>query len=380
MEKNIYLFSGLLGLVVFILTLFRYKKNYNNNIYFLVLIFVSSFRFILHGVTDIFTNLLPLQNKLDVLVILIAWPLIYLYFSKLVFTHRNIKKSDLLHFVAPLLFFIFINFKIYFSSKLFEVVIVVGQIFFIINTFWYVIVSYKLLKNNVWSVKNMFLINQKITLLKQRTLMMYLLFITLTLRFILINVLNYFGISFFNGNDFLWFTALICMGLFLKMLYSPELIYGYHVFQKKLKDYKEYTIVYKNIWITTNPEVSNIQDAILKEKIVVNIENYIVAIENLAVNSNAFFTEKYNTTNLANELNIPKSHVLYLFKYHSKIKFSELKKIIRIQKTVLLMDNGFLKKNTMESLASEVGFTSYSSFFKSFLSITGVSPQEYHKK
>lgn len=359
---------------------FRYKKNYNNNIYFLVLIFVSSFRFILHGVTDIFTNLLPLQNKLDVLVILIAWPLIYLYFSKLVFTHRNIKKSDLLHFVAPLLFFIFINFKIYFSSKLFEVVIVVGQIFFIINTFWYVIVSYKLLKNNVWSVKNTFLVNQKITLLKQRTLMMYLLFVTLTLRFILINVLNYFGISFFNGNDFLWFTALICMGLFLKMLYSPELIYGYHVFQKKLKDYKEYTIVYKNIWITTNPEVSNIQDAILKEKIVVNIENYIVAIENLAVNSNAFFTEKYNTTNLANELNIPKSHVLYLFKYHSKIKFSEFKKIIRIQKTVLLMDNGFLKKNTMESLASEVGFTSYSSFFKSFLSITGDSPQEYHKK
>lgn len=155
---------------------------------------------------------------------------------------------------------------------------------------------------------------------------------------------------------------------------------GFHVFQNKIKEYKKNTIIYKNIWITKKPIISNIQDSILKEKMEINIENYIVDIENLAVNSNAFFTEKYNTTNLANELNIPKSHILYLFKYHSKIKFSEFKKIIRIQKTISLIEEGYLKKNTMESLASEVGFTSYSSFFKSFLSITGVSPQEYLKK
>jgi AraC-like DNA-binding protein len=41
------------------------------------------------------------------------------------------------------------------------------------------------------------------------------------------------------------------------------------------------------------------------------------------------------------------------------------------------MEEDYLKSNTMESLANDVGFSSYSPFFKSFKTITGLSPQEY---
>jgi len=381
LENSIYLFSGLLGFIVFLLMVFKYKKNHNTNAYFLVLIFLTSSRFIVHGIITVFPNLQNLQNQFDIAVNVFAWPLAYLYFYNLVNNPSHFNKRNLLHFVVPTLFLFIILFNYHLTKQVFEKVVFIGIVFIIITSILYALASYKLLKNNVWSRKNDRLhVDQKNKLFKQWTLFMYVLIILMFLRFLFNFILNLFGIDYCNKNQFLWFSALIGIGLYIKMLLSPELIYGFHVFQNKIKEYKKNTIIYKNIWITKKPIISNIQDSILKEKMEINIENYIVDIENLAVNSNAFFTEKYNTTNLANELNIPKSHILYLFKYHSKIKFSEFKKIIRIQKTISLIEEGYLKKNTMESLASEVGFTSYSSFFKSFLSITGVSPQEYLKK
>jgi AraC-like DNA-binding protein len=381
LENSIYLFSGLLGFIVFLLMVFRYKKNHNTNAYFLVLILLTSIRFIIHGFITIYPFLLNLQNQFDIAVNVFAWPLVYLYFYNLVYNPSHFIKSNLLHFVIPTLFLSSIWFNDYLTKQDYNKVVFIGIVIIISTSILYVIASYKLLNNTVWTQKNELLrIDQKNKLFKQWTIILFVLFILMFLRFLFNFTLKCLGIDYFNKHQFLWFSALICIGLYLKMLQSPELIYGYHVFQKKIKEYKKNTIIYKNIWITKKPVISNIQDSILKEKIENNIENYILSFENLVINSNAFFTEKYNTTNLANELNIPKSHILYLFKYHSKIKFSEFKKIIRIQKTIRLIEEGYLKKNTMESLASEVGFTSYSSFFKSFLSITGVSPQEYLKK
>jgi AraC-like DNA-binding protein len=381
LENSIYLFSGLLGFIVFLLMVFRYKKNHNTNAYFLVLILLTSIRFIIHGFITIYPFLLNLQNQFDIAVNVFAWPLFYLYFYNLVYNPSHFIKSNLLHFVIPTLFISSIWFNDYLTKQDYNKVVFIGIVIIITTSILYVIASYKLLNNTVWTQKNELLrIDQKNKLFKQWTIILFVLFILMFLRFLFNFTLKCLGIDYFNKHQFLWFSALICIGLYLKMLQSPELIYGYHVFQKKIKEYKKNTIIYKNIWITNKPVISNIQDSILKEKIENNIENYILSFENLVINSNAFFTEKYNTTNLANELNIPKSHILYLFKYHSKIKFSEFKKIIRIQKTIQLIQEGYLKKNTMESLSSEVGFTSYSSFFKSFLSITGVSPQEYLKK
>jgi AraC-like DNA-binding protein len=81
----------------------------------------------------------------------------------------------------------------------------------------------------------------------------------------------------------------------------------------------------------------------------------------------------------AKELHIPIVHLLYVFKYHCSLTFVEYKKMIRIQDAIKLLESNFLKSNTMESLAKEVGFSSYKPFYVSFKSIMGVSPQEYFK-
>jgi YesN/AraC family two-component response regulator len=43
------------------------------------------------------------------------------------------------------------------------------------------------------------------------------------------------------------------------------------------------------------------------------------------------------------------------------------------------MEQGYLKANTLESLAYKTGFASYNPFFSAFKKITSYSPQDYIK-
>ena len=54
-----------------------------------------------------------------------------------------------------------------------------------------------------------------------------------------------------------------------------------------------------------------------------------------------------------------------------------MKTIHKIEDAKSLIDSGYLKTNTLESLAFEIGFSSYSPFFKAFKKYTGDSPNEY---
>jgi AraC-like DNA-binding protein len=108
-----------------------------------------------------------------------------------------------------------------------------------------------------------------------------------------------------------------------------------------------------------------------------NIENYIEAIEISLFKNNYFRKPEFTIRELALALNIPISHLKYLYKYHSKISFSDHKKIIRIKDALKLIDQNYLKSNTLESLSKEVGFASYNPFFTSFKEVVGKSPVQY---
>jgi YesN/AraC family two-component response regulator len=66
-----------------------------------------------------------------------------------------------------------------------------------------------------------------------------------------------------------------------------------------------------------------------------------------------------------------------MFKYHSEISFTDFRKKERIKDAIALIDEGYLKTNTLESLSKTVGFNTYNSFFKGFKEITGKAPQNY---
>jgi AraC-like DNA-binding protein len=200
------------------------------------------------------------------------------------------------------------------------------------------------------------------------------------IRFFLNLILNDKIFWYHNHNYYLWIGALLWIMLFVKIVTTPDILYGYNLLQGKIKGYDKNNITFDTIWKKEADKiVLNVQDAVLKERLTDTIQDYIIEIERISLNTNLFFSIDFTIVDLANKLNIPKSHLFYVFKYHSKLSFTDFKKMIRIQKAIAMIGEGYLKTNTMEALALDVGFYSYSPFFKSFKIITGESPCEYQK-
>jgi AraC-like DNA-binding protein len=165
-----------------------------------------------------------------------------------------------------------------------------------------------------------------------------------------------------------------------KILVSPEILYGYDVLHKKINENRNGKLILKSIWnINPKIEINNAQHLQLKEKIDANILTYIEEIEKISLTDKIFRDPTMTIVDIANKLNAPKSHISYLFKYHSTISFSEYKKAIRIQDAIKLIKDDFLKENTLDYLSKMVGFPSYNTFFTSFKEISGSSPFEYCK-
>jgi len=380
LEKIVFLTTSLLGFVTLLLIGFRFKTNRHTNLYFILFLLLSSFRFLAYGVIDL-VRYQNFHKRIDLLFAVTAWPLFYLYFSTLVDNKNPFQKKKLLHFIFPSFLFILFCLQPVFTNEVFIIGRKFGFSIIVAFNVAYTLASYKLLATKVWNRNSEILvINQQNTIIKRWTKWFFILFTLLLFRFFINLALNNKDYWYINQNNFLWVGALIWMAMYAKILYSPEFLYGYEVFQNKIKEYKKNQIIFNNIWLLENPKgVTNVQDLVLKEKIAPHTENYVLSIEYLAVNTNTFLSENFKIVDLARKLDIPKSHLSFIFKYHAAISFNDFRKIIRIQKTILLIEEGYLKKDTMESLASVAGFTSYSAFFKSFKSITGMSPQEYIK-
>jgi AraC-like DNA-binding protein len=107
---------------------------------------------------------------------------------------------------------------------------------------------------------------------------------------------------------------------------------------------------------------------------------YLHRIEELSFHSQAFRNPDYGLNDMALALNIPISHINFIFKYHCMESFSDFKKIVRIHDAIQLLENGYLNNHKVETLATLVGFASYNTFIIAFKSITGVNTQEYLKR
>ncbi len=377
----LFIITGLIGLLTLILIFTNYKSNRVMNFYIILLIFIMSLRFFLNGLTYFITdyslkNIYFTYSNFSSVVI----PLCYLYFKNLFASEKSFKTKELYHFIFPLSFSVlgislnYLNFPMP-SLKLFLYAIFVAFILY------YNIVSYRILSTNIWSKKG----SIKTILNDNKAINNWASFLFIALVLISIRLTTALFIEIYynqsmKGYNYQWISAFIWLLILIKILISPEILYGYNALNKKLNENKNTNLVLKMIWITSNTTKSNnIQHEALKEKIEENILNYIKEIETISLEYELFRDSKMTLTDLASKLNIPKSHISYIFKYHSTISFSEYKKLIRIHDAIKHIESNYLKNNTLDSLSKKVGFTSYNPFFTSFKEISGVSPLEYFK-
>jgi AraC-like DNA-binding protein len=373
-----YIIVGILGIITSFILSINHKSNRIVNFYFLIFLSLFSLKFTLEALFYFIDSLRPFYFYKSFFII--TPPVIYLYFQNLIANTKNFHPKDLKHLLFPILFSCFILINNYFQ--------IFGKFssYFIYFTFCLVLLIYLvmlivLLKNNIWDLKtnNKIVFNQ-IKKIKKWINFIFVIYLLLIIRFILpfFSYLNNSDFSF--GENYSWISGCIFILMLIKIWTSPGLLFGYNSLYNIVKDDNFSKFTLNDVWIfTQHTDLKNIQDNALKENVYINLKKQINRIEKIALKDTWFRNNKYSKSELAEKLNIPKSHLNFIFKYHSKLSYAEFVNKARTFDAIELIESGYLSTHKMDSLALKVGYLSYNPFFLTFKDITGVSPMEYNK-
>lgn len=369
----------------FLCTVYVYRNSRKNNNslinnHLIFIILIVSIKFLLTALTNVTSTIqFKLLSKISDLSILLLIPFYYLYFQNLVRVTK-FKKIDLLHFVVPLLLcMLFIlketgnEMQAFFWVKCY---VVLRTITYLV----YLFVIFKILSKNIFYRKSDIKIVQK----QNRLIRIWSLFLLGSLSIVAITrVIGYvrFKLTGSENDLFLWLIALVWTNVFIQIIIKPEILYGYNFLNDSIDNFVE-KIAVKEIWKvdgSLQPIVIE-KDVKLLDKIQPMIVPYIQKIEELSFHTHIFRNPDLSIEDISASLNIPTSHINFIFKYHCGESFTDYKKIVRINDATNLMKSNFLSNNTIESLASTVGFSSYNTFNIAFKSITGMTTMDYMKR
>ncbi|GGA65527.1 hypothetical protein GCM10008015_02860 [Flavobacterium palustre] len=182
--------------------------------------------------------------------------------------------------------------------------------------------------------------------------------------------------TYSDGETCLWITAVVACVLFFKILLTDETLFTFAV-NKEVK--KKLDLVFDDFWILSHAVLVDNADLKLKCVVEEKLLIYLQEIERMVLKQLYFRTPSVSLSDFSARLNIPKSHLIYIFKYHATVSFVEFKRIIQIYDSVDMIDEGYLQSKTLQSLSKKAGFSAYDPFLISFKEITGVVPQEYEK-
>jgi AraC-like DNA-binding protein len=355
-----------------------FKKSALFNIYLLVLFFFISVRLIHNGLLGIYDT--PIINEYYVYIgpiYLFAIPTFYLYFDSLYADRIYFNPRHLLHLIFPLVNLFLNIFKHHFSEVNIALIETV-QVFSILGfLFSYGSISLYLGYKKLRHKSSVFLELSTEHEEKMRKWTIFLFVIMCILSFRLVysvfsEIKEETRIMGYHGSLVI---SIIWLVVFVKVLRSPELLYGYPKLKNITAQIDQIPTETSSLWSRGDVDIINVKDVKLSESISAKIEPYFIKIEDYVTSNRFFSNPKHSIKDLANGLNIPVSHLAYIFKYHCEMPFVEYRNHQRIKDAVNFVHSNFLKTQTLESLAIAVGFTSYNSFFVSFKKHTGSSPK-----
>ncbi|MDA6071540.1 AraC family transcriptional regulator [Flavobacterium sp. AC] len=282
-----------------------------------------------------------------------------------------------LHSIFPLVYFLVLVFKNTLQNK-FPHFCLSDIIYYFFSAFilTYIYLCSVILYRSIWDKKQENSNSLKNTLLSKWTRFIYLEIMIITFAPL---ILYWFKDLKETDSIYQPVSCIMLLIMCCKIVCCPEIFYGYTHLKSKINEVENNPLKFRTIWILsdkTNP--TGIQDQLLKRKIDPSLSTYIAQIELLIHNDNFFFRSDIKIENLSSELKIPKSHLNYIFKYHSSVSFVEFKKMIKIHYATILIKNNYLQTNTLNYLSKEVGFASYDPFYRSFKKHTGNTPLDYH--
>ena len=378
----LYLLTGLLGFTILVIIRLQFINNRLVNKYLQLVIAISTIKFMVNGLSP-FIEAFPSKtfNFYSDMAFSLVIPSFYLYFKDLA-VEQQWKKSHLIHLSFSICLLVLFIWGENADANYDYIIKKTTSVFAFAFSLIYGYAGFSMLRKNVWSKKSdLITVETQNKIIHHWTYIVYGCFLIIIFRL----SLNMFSSGFVykqsNFNQNIWISSLIWLVIFFKLLITPQILYGFDFLGKQLEDFKSKKNKLTDIWSIKPIHPVNVEkDLKLTEQIADNLSLYIHKIENISFNEIYFRKPDSTLEDLAREINIPTSHINYLFKFHCKETFADYKKIFRVQDAIQLIDSGYLDNNTIESIAPKVGFASYSPFFTSFKSITGLSPNEYFKK
>lgn len=367
----LFILSGAIGLICVYLVALSFKSNRNINIYLALILLGASVRLILRGFLVLSSQQDFAWKFLHSNFFFIGIPLPYLYFRNLVLNKSMFQPRDLLHFVLPVL--LVIEPLCHFSSATahFLIYYVVKFLTFSIILIYSTSIL-RLLTRSFWKKTDPIEIkSDQEVLLKKWSIVFFVSFSLTGFK-----LLYHYGI--YNNNGLLsdnFLTLLTWMAVFILIITSPSLLETYVT---RIKPEQTNGMKLPTFWrLKPINEITNPKDLQLSQKIQGALDSYFLQITQF-VETEKFFRKSDHTMNdLALKSKIPASHLGYIFKHHSEVSFSDFRKVVRIQDALALIEEGYLKTNSLDSLSKEVGFYTYNSFYTAFKEVTGNAPQKY---
>ena len=373
------LFAGSIGIFLSLVLFFqKIKSNYLNN-YLVFILFVFGLRIIVNQFIHPTTSVNNSFSKGPLHLLFLAnFNIFYFYMRSLARGYEKLSWSDLYYFI-PMFTLIGIN---YFLLHFYPQYLLEKNAFNVISFFcihiFFIFKTLKMLKDTIWGKKEIsYFANRK--LLKKWVVFCVSMFLLLSSKF-------YTSINFedFSNNDLRNVNSTLINSLFLLILITivlstPKLFYGVERMKTTLIDRSTSNriINFNKLWLKKSKAIANEQNQLLNDRIGQTITSIKMKISSRDFNQNLFRKPELEIGEFANNLGYPKSHVSLLFKYYSTISFIEFRTIVRIDIAIAEIDKGYLQLNTMESLASSIGFASYNPFFTAFKKYVGLSPKKY---
>lgn len=357
-----YLFSGFLGLFIFVMLNLKRKINKTSTFLMSLFVFFHSL-FIIHLSLYLINchYYFPHTLLLSTTSTLFYGPLIYFYF-KMTVTNYKLKWKDLIHLLPALLLLVYI-FPFYMLSANEKFIILFDQIDileletkFIIAAKIVSLVFYAILTLKIYRVSKSLAEQRNMKLLWQRNIIaIYLIYILTFLLFITLTSGVFSSLAFFHL-QILVMVALVFYVAYITYV-QPEIFKG----EVKLLDPIN-LLKYKtsNLTPSYSLELKNILLNLLNKEKIYRENNM-----NLQILSEKLGTSRHNTSQVINE--------------HFNLNFFELINKYRIIDTVEIFNKNYQNNLNIMEVAYKVGFNnkvSFNKFFKKHLSQT---PSEYLK-
>ena len=369
---------GVLGLFVISLMLFSYRSNIFVNIYLVIIFILCSIRNIAIGLFEITDVSTIFTSRYISPLYLLVVPALYLYFKSLVNDYKCVHKTVLIHLLYPVLNLILNLGQEFFpvlKNQYVENIRFISLIAFILL---YVIFSFNILYKNLWKQDaNRSIEKRHYLLIKNWTLFLFAISSILFLRILYAISFEKFSDQLFQAKSYSFLVIIPWFLIYGKILISPEILYGYPKLKKRIAEIQNQVKINDHIWLFHSIPISNLQDKKLRSTIEQRVLPYISDIENFVNNELPFRNSKLSFSAFAKAMNIPASHLNYIFKYHSTVAFVEYKNYCRVKDAIDLINKGSLDTLTLEGLANKVGFVSYNSFFTAFKKQTNLAPKDY---